>query len=465
MVVYLFISFIPLLFFFNTIMISIKNYYQNDRGRQINAEANIIASTITKNNYFAYLGDESKRQNMDNEIAYSSTQGAYRILILDNYCYVVNDSNNTETGKTMIIPEVINALEGKSAWSIHADEEEKSVYAAASIKNEFFEIVGAVLLVGRIDDIFTAITEIEQDLIMYTILTTLVMGVLVFAVSQVLIDPLSNILNVVQKMSDGHLDQRIEIGGHDEYAKLGYAFNEMADKLEKVDKTRQEFVSNVSHELKTPLSSIKVLSESILLQEEVPVQMYQEFLQDINSEVDRMTRVVSDLLDLVKLDQGELGLNIQTTNINTLVSEIIKRLNPLAEHKEIKLLLEDVREVIIEADEMKLSSAISNLVDNAVKYTQSGGTVKVIVDADHQNAFISVTDTGIGINEEDQSKIFDRFYRVDKTRDRETGGTGLGLSITYATVRLHNGSIRVTSKENEGTSFMLRIPIHCSNRG
>ena len=464
MIVYVFISFVPLLFFYNTIMITVKDNYQTDRVNKIRSAVNIIAPMIEKHNYFDHLGDEGKRQIIDSEIAEFSTQGAYRVLILDNYCLVLNDSNNTEVGKTKIIPEVINALERKKAsYNIHTNEQ--SVYAAAHIQNDEFEIVGAVLLVSSIEDIFNSVSEIEQKLVMYTILTTLVMCVLVFAVSQVLIDPLSNILKVVQKMSDGHLDQRIEIYGRDEYAKLGHAFNEMAEKLEEVDKTRQEFVSNVSHELKTPLSSIKVLSESIMLQEDVPVQMYQEFLQDINSEVDRMTRVVSDLLQLVKLDQGELGLNIHTTNINAMVSDILKRLSPLAEYKNISLLLEDVREVEIEADEMKLSSAISNVVDNAVKYTQSGGTVKVIVDADHQNAFVSVTDTGIGIKEEDQSKIFDRFYRVDKTRDRETGGTGLGLAITYSTVRLHNGSIRVTSKENDGTTFILRVPIHYSRRG
>jgi len=458
----LFISFVPLLFFFNTIMISIKDYYENDRVKKILSEANILAPTITKSNYFNYLGDETKRVMMDSIIEEFSTQNACRILIFDKSGFVLNDSNNTEAGSTKIISEVVNALEKKKATNIHADEKPPTVYAAAPIENDASEIVGAVLLVGSIEDIFTSVSEIEQKLIMYTVLTTLVMAVLVFAVSQVLIDPLSSILNVVQKMSDGHLDQRIELNGHDEYAKLGHAFNEMADKLEKVDKTRQEFVSNVSHELKTPLSSIKVLSESILLQEDIPIQMYQEFLQDINSEVDRMTRVVNDLLQLVLLDQGGSGLNIGSININALVADILKRLGPLAEQKNIDFIYEDVRDVTIEADEMKITSAVSNLVDNAVKYTGNGGTVKVIVDADHQNAFITVADTGIGIKEEDQSKIFDRFYRVDKTRDRETGGTGLGLAITYATVRLHNGAIKVTSKENEGTSFLIRVPIHYS---
>ena len=460
MIVYLFISLVPLLFFFNIIRISIKDYYEEERAKRILNVANIISPTITNSNYFGYLGDEIKRQMIDSEIADYSLQHDCRILIFDMSGLVLNDSNNAEVGNTKVIPEVVNALEKKKATSIHAID--RTIYAAAPIVNDESEFVGAVLLIGSIEDIYKAVSNIEQTLVMYTVIITLVMAVLVFAVSQVLIDPLSSILNVVQKMSDGHLDQRININGRDEYAKLAHAFNEMAEKLEKVDKTRQEFVSNVSHELKTPLSSIKVLSESILLQEDVPVHMYQEFLQDINSEIDRMTRVVNDLLQLVLLDQGELALSIKPLNINAVAEGILKRLGPLAEQKDIKLIYEDVRVVSAEVDEMKITSAISNLIDNGIKYTQNGGTVKVIVDADHQNVFITVTDTGIGIKEEDQGKIFDRFYRVDKTRDRETGGTGLGLAITYATVRLHNGSIRITSKEHEGTSFVMRIPIHYS---
>ena len=233
----------------------------------------------------------------------------------------------------------------------------------------------------------------------------------------------------------------------------------MTEKLEQIDTSRQEFVSNVSHELKTPLSSIKVLSDSILLQEDIPSEMYIEFLQDINSEIDRMTEIVNNLLALVKLDFREAGLNITETDLNKMLDDILKRLTPLADQKNISVSKEYLKNVVVEADEMKFSLAISNLVENAIKYTNPDGSVKVILDCDHQNAFITVIDTGIGITEEEQPKIFNRFYRVDKTRDRETGGTGLGLSITHSTVILHKGSIKISSKEGEGSTFIVRIPI------
>ena len=216
----------------------------------------------------------------------------------------------------------------------------------------------------------------------------------------------------------------------------------------------------MSHELKTPLSSIKVLSESILLQENVPQEMYVEFLGDIISEVDRMTEIINDLLTLVKLDQKEVPILFTETELNKLVIDIVKRMKPLANEKKIVLHYTFLKEAILaDIDKTKFVLAISNLVENAIKYTAEGGSVTITIDSDHQNAFLSVADTGIGIAEDEINKIFERFYRVDKTRNRETGGTGLGLSITHSTILMHNGSIKVTSKEQEGTTFLVRIPL------
>ena len=172
-----------------------------------------------------------------------------------------------------------------------------------------------------------------------------------------------------------------------------------------------------------------------------------------------MTAIINDLLTLVKLDQKEIPLNFKETDLNQLMAGIVKRLQPLADAKGVLLETDYLKELTADVDEMKLSLAISNLADNAIKYTPEGGTVKVTLDADHQHVFITVADTGIGIPEDEVNRIFERFYRVDKTRDRETGGTGLGLSITHATIMMHRGSIKVNSKEGEGTTILVRIPL------
>jgi len=405
--------------------------------------------------------DQPAQQRLQNSIALRSNALGLRILVFDDSARVVADSNEgtllMRVGQTMFLPEVLSALNGNDTFRVYRDRYVLNV--AVSVFDQISDRVGAVLFVVSVEDIFDTLSDIRAEIILATIIVGLLSMVLVIVISYRLVSPLKHTLSVVQRMATGQLSLRIPIKGQSEYAILAKAFNSMSEKLEQVDKTRDEFVSNVSHEMKTPLSAIKVLSESILLEENVPVEMYREFMQDINQEVDRMTNITNDLLALVKIDRRDQGLNIRQTDLNQLVEEILKRLSPLAEQKKIVLLYEAVRQVQIDADDIKLSLAISNIVENGIKYTPRGGTVWVTIDSDFQAAVITIKDTGIGIPAEEQEKIFTRFYRVDKTRDRETGGTGLGLAITRSTVLLHNGSVHVASKEDEGTTFLVRIPL------
>ena len=338
-----------------------------------------------------------------------------------------------------IVPEIVVALAGRDEANLRKDEE--AIYASAYIEDFNSNKIGAVLVVSSFSEASALIGEISQKWIIVTFFIIIIVIALVIFMSQIIFGPLKNVLATIKKISAGQLHQRIELKGKNEFTELGEAVNTMTKRLEEVDQSRQEFVSNVSHELKTPLSSIKVLSESLLLQENVPAEMYKEFLQDISSEIDRMTDIVNDLLALVRNDPNESKLNITDIDANKMLRDIVKRLSPLATDKEIALSFKATKDVVLKGDEVKLSLAISNLVDNGIKYTPQGGTVKVSLDADNKDCFITVQDSGIGISEEEQSKVFERFYRVDKTRDRETGGTGLGLAITHSVIMLHNGSV------------------------
>ena len=193
---------------------------------------------------------------------------------------------------------------------------------------------------------------------------------------------------------------------------------------------------------------------------EVPVELYREFMEDISDEIDRESKIIDDLLSLVKMDKSEAELNISQANIYTLVEQILKRLRPIANRQKVELIFESIREVTADVDEMKLSLAITNLVENAIKYNKEDGWVRVTLDADHKFFYIKVSDSGIGIPEEAQDRIFERFYRVDKARSRETGGSGLGLAITRNVVLMHKGAIKLSSKEGEGSTFTLRIPLN-----
>jgi len=448
-------------------MAYIETHYIEEREYEMRRNALMASNRVIRQGFDRIIDLPATRTLVAGDLIGRSNDWGMRILVFDDAATVVIDTNaiaafadaGGRAGQTLIIPEVLSAIGGEE--SIVLRREAQMLYFAVPIPR-YNEEMGAILIVSSVEDIFYSLAAIRGTILQYSLLVGLAVIVLIFVTSNQLIAPLRRMLRVVQKMATGQFNQRVQTKGGDEYAIWAAAFNTMGEKLEKVEKTREEFVSNVSHELKTPLSSMKVLSESILLQESVPEEVYREFLQDIVSEVDRMTDINNDLLALVKIDQREQGLNVQLLSINQMVEDILKRLAPLSEQRKIALIYEDVRPVQIDADEIKLSLAISNIVENGIKYTPRGGTVKVVVDADHQFVFITVQDTGIGIPEDEQNQIFNRFYRVDKTRDRETGGTGLGLSISYSAVLLHGGSIRVNSRPDEGSVFIVRIPIRRS---
>jgi signal transduction histidine kinase len=187
--------------------------------------------------------------------------------------------------------------------------------------------------------------------------------------------------------------------------------------------------------------------------------MYRDFMQDISTEVDREAKIITDLLSLVKMDKKTAELNISNVDINEMTEIILKRLRPIARKSNIELTFDSRRAVNAEIDEVKLSLAIMNLVENAIKYNRESGWVKVVLDADHQFFTITVSDSGMGIPEESLELIFNRFYRVDKSRSREIGGTGLGLSITKSVILMHRGTIDVSSVLDEGTVFTVKIPL------
>lgn len=218
----------------------------------------------------------------------------------------------------------------------------------------------------------------------------------------------------------------------------------------------------MSHELKTPLTSMKVLADSLVAQGEmgqVPNELYKEFMTDIAEEIDRENTIITDLLSLVKMDKRSSDVNIKETNINDLIELILKRLRPIAARQNVELVLDSFKPIVAEVDETKLTLALSNLVENGIKYNKENGWVHVSLNVDNTFFYVKVEDSGMGIPEEAQEHIFERFYRVDKSHSREIGGTGLGLAITRSAILMHHGAVRVYSKEGEGTTFTVRIPL------
>ena len=194
--------------------------------------------------------------------------------------------------------------------------------------------------------------------------------------------------------------------------------------------------------------------------EDAPIELYKEFMGDIGNEIDRETKIINDLLSLVKMDKSAADLNVANININELLEQILKRLKPIAEKQNVELVLESFRPVSADVDEVKITLAFTNLIENAIKYNKPGGWVHVSLNADHQYFYLKVEDCGMGIPEDSLEHIYERFYRVDKSHSREIGGTGLGLAITRNAVLMHRGAIKVFSTEGEGTIFNVRIPLN-----
>lgn len=384
-----------------------------------------------------------------------------RVLVIDQDYRIQKDTFGTEEGKVIISKDVITCFEGKGTSSYNEKERYIDVTTPIVMEEDGKQVVQGVLLVTISTDI---IENTKEGLATRVNTLSLIVMILVVILGTVLagkmVKPFDRITRFIEDVTAGYENEDLEEETYTETKAISEAFNKMLGRMRVLDDSRQEFVSNVSHELKTPLTSMKVLADSLISQENVPVELYQEFMTDIADEIERENKIINDLLSLVKMDKTSSKLNVQSENINELVEHILKRLRPIAALKNVELTFESFRPVVAEVDEVKLSLAVSNLVENAIKYNREEGWVRVSLNADHKYFYLKVSDSGMGIPEEDQEHIFERFYRVDKSHSREIGGTGLGLAITRNAILVHRGAIKVYSEEGQGTTFTVRIPLN-----
>ena len=408
-------------------------------------------------NTYHYLEDTSS-----NVINANLTQMATiyngRVMVIDENLRVVKDTYSLDEGKTDVSENVVRCMKGES--SSYFDRGNRYIEVASPISDSAAgKITGVMLATVSTDSIEDTVN------VVYTVggsmigIVMILLAILSIFLADRVVRPLHRITAAIESVTEGYSDDVLHVDTFTETKQMSEAFNKMLGRLKLLDESREEFVSNVSHELKTPMTSMKVLADSLLEQDNVPVEMYQEFMGDIAKEIDRENQIITDLLSLVKMDKTGPNINIRSVNINDLLEQILKRLKPIAEKKNVEMVMESFRPVTAEIDETKFSLAISNLVENAIKYNHDNGWVHVSLNADHKFCYIKVEDSGIGIPEEDQAHIFERFYRVDKSHSREIGGTGLGLAIARNAVIVHRGSIKVHSTEVEGTTFTVRIPL------
>ncbi len=428
------------------------------RTSEILSQAKILANQIVSNDYI----NNMTGSNINAQLEQLSTIYDGRIMIIDDEFHIVKDTYSLDEGKTIISEKVIQSYYGEEITKYDAQNH----YIELAIPltenrpaGEDTHILGVMLVSVSTDSIQLNLSYLATNTLVIEMICTFIVIFFGVLVAGQLVKPFHKMSKSIEMIQTGYGEDALEINDYTETIQICENFNRMLGRMKVLDDSRQEFVSNVSHELKTPLTSMKVLADSINSMGDAPIELYKEFMADIGNEVDRETKIINDLLSLVKMDKSAGDLNLSNVNINELLEQILKRLKPIADKQKVELVLESFRPVSADVDEVKITLAFTNLIENAIKYNKPEGWVHVSLNADHQYFYLKVEDSGIGIPESSLEHIYERFYRVDKSHSREIGGTGLGLAITRNAVLMHRGAIKAFSTEGEGTIFNVRIPL------
>ena len=401
--------------------ISVRLFLNNaisQRVTELQSHASIISNLVVNSNFFA--ADDVTELNTElNQVA-DVYKG--RILIIDNNLKIVRDTYSLEENKTIISKEIIESYR-KGQSNIYINNDGQYVEITMPINNpENHDIMGVIFMSFSTENIFYLYNTRRHEDIVFMLVFFVILLALSFISVKHLLAPFKELTASIMHIANGDVTLDAGYKGYTELESIADSYTGMLEELKKTEESRQEFVSNVSHELKTPITSIKVLAESLTMQGDAPAELYKEFMVDICDEIERVNNIINDLLTVVKTDKGVSTIIVSSVNINEFIEKLLKTLRPIAAQRNIELVYESFRPITAEIDETKLGMAINNLIENAIKYNMDDGWVRVSLNADHKYFYIKVADSGVGIPEELQERIFERFYRVDKARSRETAG-------------------------------------------
>ena len=417
----------------------------------LQSQASVIADTIARTES---LTSESVRDYME-QLGYI---GQFRVLVTDEFGLILYDSDELRftEGRYAMLGEVSAAMRGyNAAISSYQDGAFHSRAAVPVIYRDM--TIGCVYLYERDTDQAQLLTDIQRNLTSISLVICVVVLIMSGFFSRVLTRRVGELLRAIRIVREGEYGHRVDIRGRDELSQLAGEFNQLTGRLQTTEEVRRRFVSDASHELKTPLASIRLLTDSILQTDGMDPATVRDFVSDIGEEADRLTRISEKLLTLTRMDSA-VAVETAPVEVAPVVEKVVHMLSPLA--KESAVTVETCLEAdcVVQSTQDDLYQIAFNLVENAVKYNVPGGRVMVGLRAMGDLVLLTVEDTGVGIPEEDLPKVFDRFYRVDKARSRAAGGTGLGLSIVKDTARQHGGAVTVRSREEGGTCFQVAFP-------
>ncbi len=378
-----------------------------------------------------------------------------RILVTDQSAKVIYDSTGTEQERYALLPEIVRAIEGNDVFTWQYHDGAMQSHAASPVLY-YGAVIGCVYMMEYDTVQGALILSLQNTVLRITLVLEIVVLLFSIAFSNAFSRRMRRIMASMRIIQEGDYSHKVAMGGNDELTVLGNEFNDLTERLQTSEQKRRRFVSDASHELKTPLASIKLLSDSIL-QNDMDSDTIREFVSDIGDEAERLNRMTAKLLSLTKVD-GDVDTESEIIYMTPTIQRVERMLSGLARQAEVAIELDlqgDAPVLILEDD---LYQIVFNLMENGIKYNIAGGKLTVKLTRDEENVCLTVSDTGMGIPEEAVGHIFERFYRVDKARSRQSGGSGLGLAIVRAIVERYRGEISVESVPDQGTTFTVCFP-------
>jgi len=378
-----------------------------------------------------------------------------RMLVTDQTGKIIYASDNERLGTYVFYPEIAQAIAGNDVCTWNYQDGSTDCRAATPIVY-YGTIVGCVYITEFETTQGAMIQSLQGTILRITFFLEFIVFLFSLAFSNTFSKRLNRIMSSMRIIQEGDYSHKVEMGGNDELTILANEFNDLTQRLQTSEQKRSRFVSDASHELKTPLASIKLLSDSIL-QYDMDLDTVREFVGDIGDEAERLNRMTAKLLSLTKAE----GLPNEESEIIFMaptIHRVSRMLRPNARQSGITFLLELEEDSPVLITEDDLYQIVFNLIENGIKYNQPGGSLTVHLRRDEENAILEVRDTGMGIPEDAIDHVFERFYRVDKARSRATGGSGLGLAIVRTIVNRNRGEISVSSTLGQGTVFTVTFP-------
>ena len=402
--------------------------------------------------------DHLTEENVAQAMAVVEETGLSRILVTDDTGRVLYDTRETGSavGEYAFYTEIVQALLGSDVFTSNYQNGAFRSRASSPVLYQS-QVIGAVYAYEYDTEQAALLEGLQSNLLRLSAVIGVAVLVLSVLLSRMLTRKIGQLLTAIRQVREGAYSHRAEIAGHDEIAQIGQEFNSLTDRLQTTENARRRFVSDASHELKTPLAAIRLLTDSILQTEDMDPATAREFVADIGAEAERLSRITEDLLRLTRLDSGVLEPPT-VVEVLPVLEQVMRMMSLVAQEKQVELTYTAQSGCTVLATPDELHQVIYNLTDNAVKYTGAGGAVQVSLACREETVILEVADNGPGIPEEDLPRIFERFYRVDKARSRAAGGNGLGLSIVSDTVKRRGGTVEAANRPEGGTVFTVRWP-------